>query len=143
MIGTTVTVNVRALDPAHHHHADPVLARDRAPQSASAAAHDHALDRSPAHAVAHPKSHDLEAAPDLDQLIISDADRALDHDLRLIRITTKKRKSFIYTDSTISQKPLFPNKLRQQQKTLNLTIHLYNEDIHQNTHLDFYTYARF
>merc|ERR1719285_708682 len=54
-------------------------------QRASAVVRDHAPhDRNPAHAVDHPKSHDPEAAPDLDQLIISDADRALDHDLRSI-----------------------------------------------------------
>jgi len=109
--------NDHALDLAHHHHVDPVLAQDRALQLASAVVRDHAHhDQNPAHAADHPKSHDHEAAPDLDQLIISDADRALDHDLRSIwttRITTmKKRKSHTQTDSKNSPEPHFPNKLR-------------------------------
>lgn len=109
--------NDHALDLAHHHHVDPVLAHGRALQRASAVVRDHAPhDRNPAHAVDHPKSHDPEAAPDLDQLIISDADRALDHDLRSIsttRITTMKRKSHTQTDSKKSPlNPFFPNKLR-------------------------------
>jgi len=84
MIGTVVIANVHDLDPDHLHHVDRALVHDHAPQCANAVARDHALDRSPVHAVDHPKSHDHAAAPDHDQLIISDADRALDHDLRSI-----------------------------------------------------------
>merc|ERR1719285_172559 len=52
--------NGHALDLAHHHRVDPVLAHDRALQRASAVVRDHAPhDRNPAHAVDHPKNHDL------------------------------------------------------------------------------------
>jgi len=102
MTGTMVMMeNGHALDLAHHHHVDLVLAHDRALQRASAVVRDHAPhDRNPAHAVDHPKSHDPEAAPDLDQLIISDADRALDHDLRSIwtKNNNNEKEEVTYTD---------------------------------------------